>query len=81
MTLDTAKLETDLAKALRKNFTDGKQEGWGSDRAADELAKAISEAVDTYVRAARVAGISTTVRNTGGMEIGEGSQTAAVGLS
>ena len=81
MTLDPAKLEADLSAAFRQNFTDGKEQGWDSDRAADELAKAIAEAVDAYVRAARVADINTTVRNPGGTVIGQGSQTAAVGLS
>jgi hypothetical protein len=81
MTLDPDKLETVLAAALRQNFKEGKDEGWDADRAADELAKAIAGAVDGYVRAARVAGVATTVRNAGGVVIGGGVQTAAVALS
>jgi hypothetical protein len=79
--LDRATLETSLAAALRDNFQRGKDEAWESDRAADEMARAIADAVDVYVSGARVAGVQSEVRNAGNVVIGTGTQTGQVPLS
>jgi hypothetical protein len=81
MPLDRAAFETSLAATLRSNFQLGRDEAWDSDRAADELATAIAEAVDAYVRGGEIAGLQTEVRDPGNAVIGTGTQTAPVGLS
>lgn len=81
MPLDRNAFEAALATALRSNFQRGKDEEWDSARAADELAKAIADAVHNYMSAARVGGVTSTVRNSGGTVIGTGNQTGEVALS
>ena len=81
MALDPNAMQTALAAVLRLNFQRGKDEEWDSDRAADELATAIADAVHDYVSAARVAGVSSEVRDAANVPIGTATQTGSVPLS
>ena len=64
--------KTLLATALKTAFEAGAQdENWTAQDAADAMA----DAIDAYVRAAVVAGITTDVVNLGGVLIGHGTQT------
>lgn len=82
MPLDLVGLQTAMANAFRTNFQLAVDEEWDADRSADELATAIADAVDAYVRGAEVAGIATEVVDVPGTTvIGSGSQTAPASLS
>lgn len=81
MALDRNALETGLATVLRDNFATAEREAWSRDRAADELARAIADAVHAYVSAAEVSGVETVVRDPANVEIGSGRQTAPVNLA
>ena len=81
MPLDRAALEASLAATLRDNFRRGKDEAWESDKAADEMARAVADAVHAYVSGARVAGVQSQVRNPANVVIGTGTQTGQVALS
>ncbi len=81
MPLDRNALEAALSTAFRDNFQRGKDEGWEVPEAADAMAKAIADAVHAYALAARVAGVTSEVRNPGNVVIGTGTQTGSVALS
>jgi hypothetical protein len=81
MPLDRNALEAALSAALRDNFQRGKDEGWEIPKAADEMATAIATAVHDYVTAARVAGVTSDVRDAANALIGTGAQTGSVALS
>jgi hypothetical protein len=81
MPLDRNALEAALSAAFRDNFQRGKDEGWEIPQAADEMATAIANAVHNYVTNARVAGVSSEVRDPGNTVIGTGTQTGTVALS
>lgn len=81
MSLDHDTLQASLSTALRLNFQKGKDEAWSSDKAADEMAKAIADAVHAYASGAQVAGVKSEVRDAGNAVIGTGNQTGSVGLS
>ena len=81
MPLDRNALEAALSTAFRTNFQRGKDEGWEIPQAADEMATAIADAVHDYVTAARVANVSSEVRDAGSNVIGTGTQTGTVSLS
>jgi hypothetical protein len=76
MPLDKTNFENTLAGILKINFAKGKDEEWSSDKAAEELAKAIADTVDVFVRGGDVQGVVTEVRNVAGTTvIGGGQQT------
>jgi hypothetical protein len=80
MPLDRDALEAALSAAFRDNFQRGKDEEWEIPQAADEMATAIANAVHAYVSAARVAGVTSEVRDLGNAIIGTGTQTGNVPL-
>jgi hypothetical protein len=77
MPLDKARLSQDIAQA----FSDAKANAWSGEQTADALAAAI----DTYVNAAVVGGISVSVVSNGvpvanGSVFGTGTQVGTVKL-
>jgi hypothetical protein len=81
MPLDRNALEAALSTAFRDNFQRGKDEAWEIPQSADEMATAIADAVHAYVSAARVAGVTSEVRNLANAVIGTGTQTGTVPLN
>lgn len=76
MPLNKTNFQNTLAATLKTNFQKGKDEEWSSDKAAEELAGAIADAVDTFIRGGDLQGIVTEVRNVAGTTIiGSGRQT------
>ncbi|MBZ4417430.1 hypothetical protein [Myxococcus sp. RHSTA-1-4] len=68
--------KTELADSIRGLFQKAFDESWSSEQVADALA----EAIDTYVRAAAVTGVTVTVTNTSNTVIGTGTQTGTGSL-
>lgn len=67
-----------LATALQAAFEAGMDdEEWTLAQAADAMA----DAIDSYVRAADVVGVTTSVTDLGGNPIGQGTQTGNGGLA
>lgn len=61
-----------LRDALKASFQQGMTDpGWSQ----DDAAQALADAIDTYVRAAQVTGVTVTVVNAGNVQIGTGAQT------
>ena len=81
MSLDRTALAISLSARLKDNFTRSAAENWPSERAADELAKAIADTVDAYVAAGRVKGVASEVRNPANLVIGTAQQSGEVALS
>ncbi|PTS90101.1 hypothetical protein DBR17_02005 [Sphingomonas sp. HMWF008] len=75
MALDPIALTAALSDRLRTIFTDAKAQEWASDKAADELAKAIADCVHGYVKAGRATGVVSEVRNAANAVIGTAQQT------
>ena len=65
-----------LTANLKSTFERSKTEGW----AADQVAAALADAIEGFVRTADVSGVSVAVTDTGGHNIGTGAQTGAVHL-
>ncbi len=68
--------KTQLQAALKTAFDTAKDQNWTT----DQVAQAIADAVDTFVRGGDVNGITVTVRDNANVQIGTGSQTTAVQL-
>lgn len=81
MSLDKDSLITALTDRLKTNFKDGKEEAWTSDKAAEELAKAIGDTVHAYVIEAEVQGVTTDVEDAGHTVIGHGTQNNTVKIT
>jgi hypothetical protein len=81
MSLDKNSLIAALTARLKTNFKDGKEQEWTSDKAAEELAKAIGDTVHAYVKEAEVQGVSTDVEDAGHTIIGHGAQNNTVKLT
>lgn len=60
-----------LANAFRQTFQQAKDEAWSS----DQVAEALADAIDAFVRSGDVVGITTEVRDAGNTLIGTGVQT------
>lgn len=69
--------KTALAASLKDTFLRAKEETWSSDQVADALA----DALETFVRGGEVNGVQVEVRNSGGSVIGTGTQSTAVAVS
>jgi hypothetical protein len=65
-----------LAARLLDNFQRGKDEGWD----AQQVANALADAIDEYVRDALVEGVTVAVVNDANVPIGTGTQNNSVGL-
>ncbi len=82
MALDKITLQTTLETKLKENFQKGVEEEWSSDKAAEELATLLAEAIHAYVSAAEVQGVTTTVKDVPGTTvIGAGTQNNVVQLT
>ena len=80
--LNKTNFQNSLAATLKTNFQKGKDEEWGADKAAEELAKAIADEVDLFIRSGDVQGIVTEVRDVPGTTvIGSGKQTNIVKMT
>lgn len=76
MPLNKTGLQSELQTKLKDNFNKGKDEAWTADKAAEELAKVLADAIDTYVRGADVTSVTSDVRDLSGTTlIGRGTQT------
>jgi hypothetical protein len=62
--------KTALAEQLKEIFTDAKDNSWPSDQVADALA----DAIDQYVRGAKVTGVQVEVKDLSNTVIGSGTQ-------
>lgn len=74
MALDANSLRTSLETGLKAVFSTAKDESWEADKVAAELAKTIATAVDTFVRAGTVTGVTSEVRNMSNVVVGSASQ-------
>lgn len=63
--------KAELTNAFRQTFQQAKDEAWSS----DQVAAALADAIDTFVRGGEVVGITTEVRDVGDTVIGTGTQT------
>lgn len=63
--------KTELRNAFRQTFQQARDEAWSS----DQVAAALADAIDAFVRSGAVVGITTEVRDAGNTVIGTGSQT------
>jgi hypothetical protein len=76
MPLNKTALRSELETKLKDNFKKGKDEEWSAEQAAAELARVLSDAIDTFVRGGDVQGVTIDVTNVAGSTlIGKGTQT------
>jgi alkanesulfonate monooxygenase SsuD/methylene tetrahydromethanopterin reductase-like flavin-dependent oxidoreductase (luciferase family) len=76
MPLNKSGLQSELETRLKDNFQKGKDEAWTADQAAEELAKVLADAIDTFVRSGDVTSVASDVRDLAGTTlIGRGTQT------
>lgn len=67
MALNKSTLATSIKDVFKRAF----DEAWTS----DQVAEALADTIDTYVRAAAVTGVTVTVKNASNVTIGTGTQT------
>jgi hypothetical protein len=66
-----------LAIALKTTFANAKEQGWTGDQVADALA----DAIDAYVRGAEVKGVAVDVVDFASHPLGTGKQSSSVHVS